>query len=169
MCIIFLFDALCLTYLFSTGEINLRLGKIGIFAVAALRFMDKAIDLTLVDFEFGLKSKVISKWPCCTPYRHQPHPGTYLLIVAFLDCFLHGGQGAFCIVCWSGHTILDDIKLLDHLFTKLIEFLSQPVGSTEQGGIGFHGSMRGVCFRRADDGRIESIKFISHATLEGRN
>jgi hypothetical protein len=29
--------------------------------------------------------------------------------------------------------------------------------------------MRGVCFRRADDGRIESIKFISHATLEGRN
>lgn len=44
----------CLTYLLSTGEIDLRLGKIGIFALAALRFMDEAIDLALIDFEFGL-------------------------------------------------------------------------------------------------------------------
>lgn len=46
-----------LIYLLRTGEIDLRLRKIGIFAIAAFGFMDEAIDFALIDFEFGLFKK----------------------------------------------------------------------------------------------------------------
>lgn len=42
------------SYLFGTCEVDLSLGKIGILTVAALLFMNKAIDFALVNFKLAL-------------------------------------------------------------------------------------------------------------------